>query len=214
MHQTLLDRFGGPIERTERALECLRRGKGVIVTDGEDRENEGDLIFAAETVTVAQMNSLIRECSGIVCLCIPAEKSHELGLELMVHHNTSRYGTNFTVSIDAAKGITTGVSAADRVATVRAAIADGAGPGDLVEPGHIFPIVASPGGVLSRKGHTEATIDLPRLAGLKPFGLLCELMNADGTMSRMPEIIAFAERTNTVVTTVSDLVRYRISKNK
>ena len=106
------------------------------------------------------------------------------------------------------------MSAADRVATVRAAIADGAGPGDLVEPGHIFPIVASPGGVLSRKGHTEATIDLPRLAGLKPFGLLCELMNADGTMSRMPEIIAFAERTNTVVTTVSDLVRYRISKNK
>lgn len=214
MHQTLLDRFGGPIVRVERALDSLKRGNGIIITDDEDRENEGDLVFAAETVTVAQMNSLIRDCSGIVCLCISPEKSQALGLPLMVQQNTSRYGTNFTVSIDAAKGITTGVSAADRVATVRAAIADSAVPGDLAKPGHVFPIVASPGGVLKRRGHTEATVDLPRLAGLKPFGLLCELMNPDGTMSRLPEIMAFAERTSTAVATVSDLVRYRMSTGR
>jgi 3,4-dihydroxy 2-butanone 4-phosphate synthase len=209
MHQTLLARFGSPLERVEKVLNSLRRGEGVIVTDDEDRENEGDLVFAAESITVPQMNMLIRECSGIVCLCITEEKAQALELPKMVQHNTSRFGTAFTVSIDAVNGTTTGVSAADRVATVRAAIADNAEPEDLRQPGHIFPIVASPGGVLKRQGHTEATVDLPRLAGLKPYGLLCELMNPDGTMARLPEIITFAQKHDMVVTTITDLIAYR-----
>jgi len=214
MYQTLLHLFGNPIERVEKALDSLRHGKGNIVTDDEDRENEGDLVFAAGIITVPQMNMLIRKCSGIVCLCIPPEKAQSLGLPLMVLRNTSRFGTNFTVSIDAAEGITTGVSAADRVTTVKALVTDNAVPADLRQPGHIFPIVASPGGVLKRKGHTEATVDFPRLAGFKPYGLLCELMNPDGTMSRLPEIITFAKKHAMVVTTIDDLVQYRILHEK
>lgn len=214
MYQTLLTRFGSSTARVEKALDSLRHGKGIIVTDDENRENEGDLIFAAETVTVPQMNMLIRACSGIVCLCIPPEKAQSLGLPLMVRQNTSRFGTNFTVSIDAANGITTGVSAADRVATVQAFVADNAVSADLRQPGHIFPIVAAPGGVLKRNGHTEATVDFPRLAGLKPYGLLCELMNTDGTMSRLPQIISFAEKHNLVVTTIADLIQYRTRQEK
>lgn len=214
MDQTLLTRFGTPEERVEKALDSLRRGEGIIVTDDENRENEGDLIFAAETITVPQMNMLIRSCSGIVCLCVPPEKAESLHLPIMVRQNTSRFGTNFTVSIDAAEGITTGVSAADRVTTVRTFIADDAVPEDLGRPGHIFPIVAAPGGVLKRNGHTEATVDFPRLAGFKPYGLLCELMNPDGTMSRLPDIVTFAEKHRMVVTTVADLVRYRMTHEK
>ncbi len=210
MHQTLLARFGNPLERVERALSSLKLGKGVIVTDDENRENEGDLIFAAESITIPQMNLLIRDCSGIVCLCLPGEKAQSLDLPMMVQRNTSRFGTAFTVSIDAAQGVTTGVSAADRVTTVKAAIAENASPEDLSRPGHIFPIVASPGGVLARKGHTEATVDLPRIAGLKPYGLLCELMNPDGTMSRLPEIVTWAEEHRVVVTTIADLITYRL----
>ncbi len=209
MHQTLLSRFGSPRERVEKAISSLKRGEGIIVTDDEDRENEGDLIFAAESVTVPQMNMLIRVCSGIVCLCITPEKARALGLPFMVQQNTSRFGTAFTVSIDAAENISTGVSAADRVVTVKAAIADNAGPGDLSQPGHMFPVVATPDGVLKRKGHTEATVDLVRLAGLKPYGLLCELMNPDGTMSRLPEIAEFAEKNMIAVATIADLVDYR-----
>jgi len=209
MHQTLLSTFGSPLERVQKAIDSLKRGEGVIVTDDEGRENEGDLIFAAESVTIPQMLMLIRECSGIVCLCVTEEKARDLGLPMMVHRNTSRFGTAFTVSIDAANGITTGVSAADRVTTVKAAISDNARPGDLSQPGHIFPIIAAAGGVLQRKGHTEATVDLPRLAGLKPCGLLCELMNPDGTMSRLPEIVKFAKKHGIIVTTIADLVAYR-----
>jgi 3,4-dihydroxy 2-butanone 4-phosphate synthase len=209
MHQTLLSRFGSPLERVEKALSALKRSEGVIVTDDEERENEGDLIFAAESVTIPQMNMLIRQCSGIVCLCITPEKARALGLGPMVQQNTSRFGTAFTVSIDAAENITTGVSAADRVAAVKAAVADHASPGDLRQPGHMFPIVASPGGVLKRKGHTEATVDLARLAGLKPCGLLCELMNPDGTMSRLPEIVIWAEKNGVIVITIADLIEYR-----
>lgn len=209
MHQTILARFGSPLERVQKAIKSLQSGDGIIVTDDEDRENEGDLIFAAESVTVTQMNMLIRECSGIVCLCITPEKAQALELPMMVQHNTSRFGTSFTISIEAATGVTTGVSAADRVTTVKAAVADHAGAGDLRRPGHVFPIVADPGGVLKRKGHTEATVDLARLAGLRPYGLLCELMNSDGTMSRLPEITLFAEKHTIPVTTVSDLVEYR-----
>ncbi|SFG64114.1 3,4-dihydroxy-2-butanone 4-phosphate synthase [Desulfotomaculum arcticum] len=209
MNQTLLTQFGNPFERVKKALSALRDGRGVLVTDDEQRENEGDLIFPAESLTRDQMAMLIRECSGIVCLCLTDEKVRALALPMMVQNNTSRFQTAFTVSIEATKGVTTGVSAADRVATVRAAIADNAGPEDLNCPGHIFPLRACPGGVLERQGHTEATVDLMRLAGLKPCGVLCELTNPDGTMARLPEIITFAEKHNLSVLTIDDLVKYR-----
>lgn len=209
MNQTLLARFGHSSQRVEAALDALRNNQGVLVTDDEQRENEGDLVFAAESLTTAQMAMLIRECSGIVCLCLTAEKVQALELPMMVDHNSSRYQTAFTVSIEAARGVTTGVSAADRVATVKAAIADHAGPQDLHRPGHIFPLRARPSGVLERPGHTEATVDLMRLAGLKPYGVLCELTNPDGTMARLPQIVAFAEQHNMPVVTVADLVAYR-----
>ncbi len=209
MNQSLLTSFGTPEQRIINSLEALRHGRGVLVTDDEDRENEGDLIFAAESLTVTDMALLIRACSGIVCLCLPAEKLRALDLRMMVAHNTSRYGTAFTISVEAAHGVTTGVSAADRLTTIRAAIADEARPEDLCHPGHIFPLCARPGGVLDRPGHTEATVDLMRLAGLKPYGVLCELTNADGTMARLPEIVTFATRYQLPVVTVADLVIYR-----
>ena len=152
---------------------------------------------------------LIRECSGIVCLCLTEEKIDSLALPMMVRDNSSRYKTAFTVSIEAAKGVTTGVSAADRVRTVRAAIADGATPEDLHRPGHIFPLKARPGGVVERPGHTEATVDLMRLAGLKPCGVLCELTNPDGTMARLPEIVHFATSRSFPVVTIEDIIAHR-----
>lgn len=209
MNQSLLTQFGNSFQRVQNALEALRRGSGVLVTDDEDRENEGDLIFAADSLTAGQMALLIRECSGIVCLCLTDRKVRALGLPMMVDHNSSRYQTAFTISIEAASGVTTGVSAADRVTTVKAAIADDARPEDLSRPGHVFPLRARPGGVLERRGHTEATVDLMRLAGLKPCGVLCELTNPDGTMARLPEIVAFARRHAMPVLTVDDLVHYR-----
>ncbi|MEM5819210.1 MAG: 3,4-dihydroxy-2-butanone-4-phosphate synthase, partial [Desulfitobacterium hafniense] len=177
MNQNLLTQFGNSYDRVERGLHALRNGRGVLVTDDEDRENEGDLIFAAQFLTEPQMAMLIRECSGIVCLCLTEEKVRALELPMMVDKNSSRFGTAFTVSIEAAKGVSTGVSARDRVTTIKAAIADEAGPDDLNQPGHIFPLKARPGGVLERAGHTEATVDLMCLAGLKPCGVLCELTN-------------------------------------
>ena len=212
MSQSLLEQFGDSFERVEKAMEALRSGRGLLVTDDEQRENEGDLIFAAESLTEAQMAMLIRECSGIVCLCLTPEKVKALGLPMMVEVNTSRFQTAYTVSIEAAEGVTTGVSAADRVATVKAAIADKARPEDLRRPGHVFPLRAHAGGVLERPGHTEATVDLMKLAGLRPCGVLCELTNPDGTMARLPEIIAFAERQSVPVATVQDLVQYRVAK--
>lgn len=214
MNQTLLTRFGNPMERVENALNALRSGKGVLVTDDEQRENEGDIFFAAETLTNEQMAMLIREGSGIVCLCLPEEKVSALGLPMMVVNNTSSYQTPFTVSIEAARGVTTGVSAADRVATVKAATADGACPEDLRRPGHVFPLRAKPLGVLERQGHTEANVDLMRLAGLKPYGVLCELTNPDGTMARLPEIVAFAEKHDMPVLTVEDIISYRQAKEQ
>lgn len=209
MSETLLSQFGNPFLRVEKALSALRCGQGIIVTDDEQRENEGDLIFAAETLTVPQMNMLIRECSGIVCLCLTPEKVEALALPMMVQNNISRFGTAFTVSVDAAKGVTTGASAADRVTTVKVATADNARPEDLNRPGHMFPLRALPGGVLVRRGHTEATVDLMRLAGLKPYGVLCELMNPDGTMAHLPEVVAFAQKHHLPVLTIEDLVSYR-----
>lgn len=214
MNQTLLSQFGTSMQRVENALHALRNGRGVLVTDDEDRENEGDLIFAAETLSATQMATLIRECSGIVCLCLTEDRVRQLELAMMVDANSSQYQTAFTVSIEAAKGVTTGVSAADRVTTVHAAIADDASPSDLNHPGHVFPLRARSGGVLERPGHTEATVDLMRLAGLKPFGVLCEVTNPDGTMARMSEIIAFAERHYLPVMTIADLIEYRLAIEK
>lgn len=209
MNQSLLAQFGDSRQRVESALAALKAGEGVLVVDDEDRENEGDLIYSSEHLTAAQMALMIRECSGIVCLCLTGEKIDSLGLPAMVDSNSSKNGTAFTISIEAREGVTTGVSAADRVTTVRAASDPDSKPEDLCHPGHVFPLRAEEEGVLSRRGHTEATVDLMRLAGLQPAGVLCELTNPDGTMSRLPEIVDFANKHDMIVLSVEDLVRYR-----
>ncbi|MPW27942.1 3,4-dihydroxy-2-butanone-4-phosphate synthase [Agarivorans sp. B2Z047] len=209
MNQSLLVEYGNPIERVNAALNALRDGKGVLVVDDEDRENEGDLIFAAETLTNAQMAMLIRECSGIVCLCLTDDKVKQLDLPPMVSDNSSQFGTAFTVSIEAKQGVTTGVSAADRVTTIKTAIANNAKPSDLARPGHVYPLRAQPGGVLTRRGHTEGTVDLMSLAGLKPAGVLCEVTMPDGTMARLPQIVNFARQHAMPVCSIEDIVEYR-----
>ncbi len=209
MNQHLLTQFGNARQRVETGLNALQKGLGVLVADDENRENEADLIFPAHSLTHEQMALLIRECSGIVCLCLPRDKVKTLGLSPMVENNSSPYQTAFTVSIEASSGVTTGVSAKDRVTTIRAATAPDAVPGDLNHPGHVFPLQARPGGVLERDGHTEATVDLMGLAGLPPYGVLCELTNEDGTMARLPQAIAFAGRHHFPVLTVQDIVEYR-----
>ncbi|WP_292473489.1 3,4-dihydroxy-2-butanone-4-phosphate synthase [Methanosphaera sp.] len=205
-HEEMLT--GNYIERVETAVEAIKNKKGVIVTDDESRENEGDMFFSAQHVTEEQMALLIREGSGIVCLCMTEDKADELELPLMVDNNTSTYGTGFTITIEAAEGVTTGVSAADRVTTVRAASKDGAKPEDLHHPGHVFPLRAKNGGVLERDGHTEANIELMKLAGLKPMGVLCEITNPDGTMARMPEIIKFSKEHDMPIVTINDIIQY------
>ena len=211
MHQpSILDSFGTARERAEAAIAAIKAGQGVLIVDDEDRENEGDLIYAAETITAPQMALLIRECSGIVCLCVTDEKADELELEPMVKNNTNKNGTAFTVTIEAARGVTTGVSAADRVTTIRTAVAADAKPADLNRPGHIFPLRARKGGVLERRGHTEVTCDLCRMAGLTPAGVLCELTNEDGTMARLPEVAAFARKHGMPLASVEDIAQYRM----
>ncbi len=215
MHQpSILETFGNARERAEAAIAAIAAGQGVLIVDDEDRENEGDLIYAAETITPQQMALLIRECSGIVCLCLTDEKADALRLDPMVKDNTNKNGTAFTVTIEAAKGVTTGVSASDRVTTIRAAIAPDAKPEDLNRPGHIFPLRARPGGVLERRGHTEVTCDLARLAGLTPAGVLCELTNEDGTMARLPEVAEFARKHGMPLATVEDIAQYRMETGK
>ena len=211
MHQpSILESFGNARERAEAAIAAIKAGEGVLIVDDEDRENEGDLIYAAETITPKQMALLIRECSGIVCLCLTDEMADALELEPMVKNNTNKNHTAFTVTIEAAEGVTTGVSASDRVTTIRAAIAPDAKPSDLNRPGHIFPLRARPGGVLERRGHTEVTCDLCRLAGLTPAGVLCELTNEDGTMARLPQIADFARKHGMPLATVEDIAQYRM----
>ena len=200
-------------ERVEIALNAIKEGNGVLVTDNEDRENEGDMIFSAENLTEKQMALLIREGSGIVCLCLTPEKCDELELPMMVENNTSAYGTGFTISIEAAEGVTTGVSAADRVTTVKAASNPDAKPEDLSHPGHVFPLRAKAGGVLERDGHTEATIDLMKLAGLNPAGVLCEVTLPNGTMARMPDVIEFSKEHDMPVVTIEDIITYRKDNN-
>ncbi|TCO74435.1 3,4-dihydroxy-2-butanone-4-phosphate synthase [Marinisporobacter balticus] len=209
MKKSLLSQFGKPVERIEQALADLKKGKGVLLVDDEDRENEGDLIFPAETITESQMAMLIRECSGIVCLCLTQEKINQLDLPQMVTNNTCKYETAFTVSIEAREGVTTGVSAADRVTTIHTAVKEGCKPEDICSPGHVFPLCARANGVLTRRGHTEGTVDLMSLAGYKPAGILCELTNPDGTMARLPEIITFANKHNMTVLTIEDIVQYK-----
>ncbi|HBF52251.1 MAG TPA: 3,4-dihydroxy-2-butanone-4-phosphate synthase [Massilia sp.] len=195
--------------RIAAALAATRAGIPVILLDDFDRENEADLIVAAEKLTVETMALMIRECSGIVCLCLSAERVRELELPPMAIENGSRYGTPFTVSIEARHGVTTGVSAADRVTTIRAAIAADAKPDDLVRPGHVFPLRATPGGVLSRAGHTEGSVDLAILAGLQPSAVLCELMNPDGTMMRGEAIERFAEERGFPILTIAEMIEWR-----
>ncbi len=210
MNQTLLSEFGSAEQRVENALAALRDGRGVMVLDNEDRENEADMIFPAETMTTQQMALMIRHGSGIICLCITEQLRRHLHLPMMVENNTSAYGTGFTVTIEAAQGVTTGVSAQDRLTTIKAAIADEAKASDLHRPGHVFPLRAMEGGVLTRTGHTEATIDLVRLAGYKSAGVLCELTNDDGSMARAPEAIVFARQHSMPVVTIDDLVAWRM----
>ncbi|AIP34005.1 3,4-dihydroxy-2-butanone-4-phosphate synthase [Paraburkholderia xenovorans LB400] len=198
--------------RVQRALSAMRDGRPVVVVDDLDREDEADLVIAAERITVESMALMIRECSGIVCLCLTGETLQRLQLPPMVERNESRHGTAFTVSIEAKVGVTTGVSAADRVTTVRAAIADHARAEDLARPGHIFPLMARPNGVLERRGHTEGAVDLARMAGLKPAAVLCELMNEDGTMARGAQIVRFAAIHRLPVISIADIAAYRCAQ--
>jgi 3,4-dihydroxy 2-butanone 4-phosphate synthase len=212
MNQKLLSEFGNPIERVEKAISSLQSGEGVIILDDEKRENEGDLVFSSEKMTVEQMALTIRYGSGIVCLCITESKRKKLNLPMMVRNNTSTYRTGFTVTIEASKGVSTGVSAKDRLTTIKTATADDAKPSDLNRPGHVFPLRANSGGILARAGHTEAAVEIMSLAGFKPYGVICELTNKDGSMSRTPEIIKFSKSKKMKILTIKDLILY--IKNK
>ncbi|RHR38006.1 3,4-dihydroxy-2-butanone-4-phosphate synthase [Parabacteroides sp. AF18-52] len=195
--------------RVEKAISYLQAGKGILLVDDENRENEGDIIYSAEKMTVKDMALMIRECSGIVCLCLTPEKCDSLGLRQMVGENTSKNQTAFTISIEAREGVTTGVSAANRIQTIKTAIAPDAKPEDLSHPGHVFPLQAKENGVLERRGHTEGSVDLVKLAGLGDTAVLCELTNEDGTMARLPEIIRFATLHDMTVVSVDDICKYR-----
>jgi 3,4-dihydroxy 2-butanone 4-phosphate synthase / GTP cyclohydrolase II len=198
------------IARIEEIIEDIKSGKMVIMVDDEDRENEGDVVVAAEKTTPEAINFMARYACGLICLSLTEERVKQLDLPLMVQDNTSQYNTAFTVSIEAKEGVTTGISAYDRATTVLAAIDDNAGPDDLTRPGHIFPLMARSGGVLIRVGHTEASVDLARLAGLKPAGVICEVMNEDGTMARLPDLEIFAERHGLKIGTIADLIKYKM----
>jgi 3,4-dihydroxy 2-butanone 4-phosphate synthase / GTP cyclohydrolase II len=200
-----------PVSSIEEAIEDIRQGKMVILVDDEDRENEGDLTMAAEAATPEMINFMAKYGRGLICLTLTPEKCDALGLRPMVRDNTSPFETAFTVSIEAKEGVTTGISAADRSHTILTAVADNATADDLVSPGHVFPLRARKGGVLVRTGQTEGSVDLARLAGLKPAGIICEIMNDDGTMARMPELREFAKEHGLKICTVADLVSYRLN---
>lgn len=201
-----------PLLPIEQAIKDIRQGKMVILVDDEDRENEGDLCMAAERATPEAINFMATYGRGLICLSLTPEKVDALDLPLMVDHNTSPFETGFTVSIEARCGVTTGISAADRATTVLTAVRDDAKPTDLVRPGHIFPLRARKGGVMVRTGQTEGSVDLARLAGLRPAGVICEIMDDDGTMARMPSLEAFSQRHGIGIVTIADLVEYRMRK--
>jgi 3,4-dihydroxy 2-butanone 4-phosphate synthase/GTP cyclohydrolase II len=200
------------IQRVEAALEELRAGRMLILVDDEDRENEGDLCLAAERVTPEAINFMAKHGRGLICLSLPPERAERLQLTMMVPEaqNTTPFGTAFTVSIEARHGVTTGISAADRAHTIRVAMDPASGPQDLARPGHVFPLIAKPGGVLRRAGQTEGAVDLTRLAGLAPGGVICEIMNDDGTMARMSELRVFARQHGLTILAINDLIRFRL----
>ncbi len=195
---------------TEELIEELRAGRMIILADDEDRENEGDLIMAAEWVTPEAINFMATHGRGLICLAMTQEQTDQLELPLMVANTNSKFKTNFTISIEAAEGVTTGISAYDRAHTIRTAIQDDVKPADIHTPGHVFPLVGRDGGLLVRAGHTEASIDLARMAGLKSAGVICEIMNEDGTMARMPELKVFAKKHALKVGTIADVIRHRL----
>jgi 3,4-dihydroxy 2-butanone 4-phosphate synthase/GTP cyclohydrolase II len=198
------------VRTIEQAIEDIKAGRMVILVDDEDRENEGDLTMAAERVTPEAINFMARYGRGLICLSLNKEQVEQLKLPMMVQENTATFGTAFTISIDARHGVTTGISAADRAATIQTAIADDAKPEDLVSPGHIFPLRARQGGVLVRTGQTEGSVDLARLAGFKPAGVICEIMNEDGTMARMSDLEVFSKEHGLAIVTIADLIKYRL----
>ncbi len=202
------------ISSIESAIEDFKKGKMIILVDDEDRENEGDLTIAAEFITPEVINFMAKYGRGLICLPMSGEMIENLDLPLMAQRNGSRFGTNFTVSIEAREGVATGISAADRAHTILTAVADNAKPSDLVCPGHIFPLKAQNGGVLTRAGQTEGSVDLAVLSGLKPAAVICEIMNDDGTMSRMPDLEVFAKEHDLKIATIKDLIRYRIEKGE
>src|SRR5436309_9399211 len=198
-----------PFATVEEAIEDIREGKFVVVVDAADRENEGDLTVAAQFATPEAINFMATHGRGLICLCLTEERCDELGLRQMTDHNEAPLGTAFTVSVEAREGVTTGISAADRSRTIQVAIDPKSEPEDLVQPGHVFPLRAREGGVLVRAGQTEAAVDLARLAGLIPAGVVCEVMNEDGTMARVPDLVSYCERHGLKLVTVADLIAYR-----
>ena len=202
------------IERVTAALDDIRNGKMVILVDDEDRENEGDVCMAAEMATPETINFMAKYARGLICLSLTEERIRQLDLPMMVDDNRSSRSTAFTISIEARTGVTTGISAGDRALTILTAVADDAGPADLVSPGHVFPLKAVPGGVLQRTGHTEGSADLSRLAGLKPASVICEIMKDDGTMARYPDLVAFAEAHELRLLTIADLIQYRLARER
>ncbi len=197
------------ISSTQEIVAELRAGRMVILVDEEDRENEGDLVLAADFVTPEAINFMIRHARGLVCLTLTEERCNQLELPMMTSKNGTSFGTNFTVSIEAAEGVSTGISAADRARTIQVAVAKNARPDDLVQPGHIFPLRAQKGGVLMRAGHTEAGCDLTEMAGLTPASVICEIIKEDGTMARLPDLLEFAREHNLKIGTIADLIHYR-----
>ena len=203
-------RSPAPLSSIEEVLEDVDKGRLIILVDEEDRENEGDLVIPGARATPEAINFMAKHGRGLICLALTSERVAELGLPLMPRDNLSRHQTAFTVSIEAREGVTTGISAADRAHTVSVAIDPAKGKADIGTPGHVFPLVARDGGVLARAGHTEAAVDIARLAGLNPSGVICEIMNDDGTMARMPDLVAFAQRHGLKIATISDLIAYRL----
>ncbi len=196
------------------ALQDIKEGRLIIVVDDEERENEGDLIIASDKITPESINFMAKEARGLICIALLPDRLKQLKLPLMMSDNTALHNTAFTVSVDAAFGVTTGISSYDRAFTIELMLNEKTKPEDLARPGHIFPIQAKEGGVLVRAGHTEAATDLARLAGLFPSGVMCEIMNEDGTMARVPDLLKFSKKHNLKIITIKDLIQYRISKEK
>ena len=203
-----------PLAKIEEAIAALKRGEMVIIVDDKDRENEGDLVFAAEHVTPEKINFMAKYARGLICISMMGERLDELGLKPMVNGANDSNETNFTVSVDADKGTTTGISAYDRDRTIRVLIDPDTKPSDLVQPGHIFPLRAKPGGILRRAGHTEASVDLARIAGLYPAAVICEIMNDDGTMARLPDLEKFSQHHGLIIISIEDLIRYRSQRDR